>query len=404
MKTRALAKTRNGIVNPFSNLFFLHIMNDGYLASFPLLLPFIQRDLNIQFSAIGILTGLLNMAGIFLAMPAAFISRRFGGYKVLLVSICFYSSAFIFTGLSSSLTTLVPAFVLASIGFGLFHPISFALIANTSSPGNLGARMGSFTAVGDIGRIGIAAFVTILVSLTNWRNTSLIYGLFPPVLFVVSIFLCTKLDLRSWKTENRKIKIHGLHRSPQFLMVILTSFIDGLASSSLFIFLPFLFISRGSSTALLGSLSAAFFIGNMLGKVLIGKITDTLGCKRTFVVSELLMAGLLILLASVPSILWMAITSVFLGAVTKGTVPVINSLLAKAVPDARLNEKAFGVISLTSGLASIVAPVLYGVIAQRLSIHVVFHLSAFLAILATGPIIVGRYNPQISLSNYKEHS
>lgn len=46
-------------------------MNDGYLASFPLLLPFIQKDLDIQFSTIGMLTGLLNMAGIFLAMPAA---------------------------------------------------------------------------------------------------------------------------------------------------------------------------------------------------------------------------------------------------------------------------------------------------------------------------------------------
>ena len=232
----------------------------------------------------------------------------------------------------------------------------------------------------------------------------MIYGLFPPVLFVISILLCTKLDLRSGKTEDRKLKIHGLHRSPQFLMVILTSFIDGLASSSLFIFLPFLFISRGSSTALLGSLSAAFFIGNMLGKVLIGKITDTLGCKRTFVVSELLMAVLLVLLASVPSIIWMAIISVFLGAVTKGTVPVINSLLATSVPDPGLNEKAFGVISLTSGTAAVVAPILYGYIAQRISIYAVFHLSAFFAILATSPVIVGKYNARASISDYKENS
>lgn len=402
MKSTVLTTERNRMVNPFSKLYFLHIMNDGYLASFPLLLPFIQRDLDIQFGKIGMLTGLLNMAGIFLAMPAAWISRRFGGYKVLLLSIGFYSSAFVFTGISTSFITLVPAFVIASIGFGMFHPISFALVANTSSPENLGTRMGNFTAVGDIGRIGIAAFVTILVSLINWRNTSLIYGLFPLVLFLLSLLLCNTLDLKSTKNEDNKTRIHGLQKSLQFKTVILTSFIDGLASSSLFIFLPFLFISRGSSTALLGSLSAAFFIGNMAGKVLIGKITDTLGCKRTFLISEILMALLLVMLASVSSILWMAFISILLGIVTKGTVPVINSLLAKSVPDPRLNEKAFGIIALISGIASVVAPVLYGFIAQRISIYAVFHLSAFFAILAICPIMISKYHTQRISSNAKE--
>jgi MFS family permease len=394
MKTRVLTKTRNGIANPFSNLFFLHIMNDGYLASFPLLLPFIQKDLNIQFSKIGMLTGLLNMAGVFLAIPAAYISRRFGGYKVLLMCILFYSSAFALVGISFSFFGLVLAFVIASIGFGMFHPISFAIIANTSKPANIGNRMGNYTAVGDIGRIGIAAFATVLVSLINWRNTAFVYGLFPFVIFFISFLFCKKLDLKPRWIEEKKTYIHGLHKSLLFNTVIITSFLDSFASSSLFIFLPFLFISRGSSTALLGSLSAAFFIGNMAGKVLIGKITDTFGCKKTFIASEIVMSLLLIMLASATSILWMASISILLGAVTKGTVPVINSLLAKSVPDPRLNEKAFGIISLISGIASVIAPVLYGYTAQRVGITAVFHLSALFAILSIIPIIASRFHVQ----------
>ena len=135
---------------------------------------------------------------------------------------------------------------------------------------------------------------------------------------------------------------------------------------------------------------------------MIGKITDTLGCKRTFLISEILMALLLVMLASVSSILWMAFISILLGIVTKGTVPVINSLLAKSVPDPRLNEKAFGIIALISGIASVVAPVLYGFIAQRISIYAVFHLSAFFAILAICPIMISKYHTQRISSNAKE--
>ena len=379
---------RNRLINPFSKLSFLHVMNDGFLASFPLLLPFIQKDLNIEFSKIGIVTSLLNMASVFLAIPAASISMYFGGYKVLIVSIFIYCSAFFITGLSTHYLTLILAFIIASIGFGMFHPISFALIANKSNSKNIGKNMGTFTAVGDIGRIGIAAFVTVLVSLVTWRNTAIIYGLFPLVLFSFSLLFCQKLNLSTNIKKEKHIQIHGLHTCTEYIIVLLTSFIDGLASSSLFIFIPFLYISKGASTTLLGSLTGAFFIGNMAGKVLIGKLTDLYGCKKVFIYSELIMMILLMILSFISNIALLIVISVFLGTVTKGTVPVINSLLAKSVPDQKLNEKAFGIVALISGSASVISPTLYGFIAQQINIAAVFQISACFAFFAIIPIVL----------------
>jgi len=159
--------------DPIYNLGFLHIMNDGWMASLPMLLPFIQKDLNMDFSKIGILTSILSVSGVILAIPAASMSKRFGGFKVLIIAAILYSCSFFILGFSSKFLFLVIAFILASIGFSIFHPISFALIAHISKPEEIGRKMGIFTAIGDIGRISVAACVTLLVSFLSWRNTAL---------------------------------------------------------------------------------------------------------------------------------------------------------------------------------------------------------------------------------------
>jgi MFS family permease len=366
-------------------------MNDGWLASLSMILPFIQKDLNIDFSKIGILTSILSVSGVILAIPAAAISKKFGGFRVLLSAAILYSCSFFILGFSSGFVFLIGAFTLASIGFGIFHPISFALIVHISEPKEIGKKMGSFTAIGDIGRIGVAAGVTLLISLSNWRNAAFIYGLIPLVL-IFAIIALTKKDTMWTASENAHEAAHGLHCNARYVFAIASSFIDAFASSTLFVFIPFLYIYRGASTALLGSLSGAFFIGNMLGKYFSGKISDKLGSNRVFIFSEIIMAMLLIGLTSTRSIIFIVIISVLLGAVTKGTVPVINTIIANSVNNKKLFDKAFGIGSFMSGIASVLAPLLFGIIIDRHGILTVFKLSACFSIMAIIPLLVSIIN------------
>lgn len=372
---------------PSFSLSYLHIMNDGWFASLPLLLPFIQKDLKFSFSRIGLLTSILSLASIALALPSASISKKFGGYKVLVLAVLLYSFSFAITGLAKSFNYLIVAFIIGSIGFGIFHPISFALIAHSSTKNELGKKMGSFTAIGDIGRIGISAGVTLLISLVSWRNTALLYGIIP-IILVIGLIVITKKNSLWNEKEIQSEKVHGLHCNVQFILAIISSFIDSLASSSLFVFIPFLYILRGASTALLGSLSGAFFIGNMLGKIISGKITDVFGSNKVFITSEIIMAGLLTVLSITESIPLMAAISVLLGAVTKGTVPVLNTIIANSVSDKRLIDKAFGIGSFVNGVAAVIAPLLFGIIIDKLGIARVFQVSAYFAVIATIPLII----------------
>jgi len=365
-----------------SSLGVLHVLNDGFLASLPLLLPFMQKDLSLGFESIGLLSSILAFAGVVLALPSARIARKFGGLRVLGIALLLYSVAFIFAGCASGLVSLSISFALASIGFGLFHPIAFALVAHASGAQEVGRKMGSFTAIGDLGRIGIAAAATFLVAALGWRETAILYGVLPLLMFAL-FFRRTPVHLDA--AAKVGAKPHGLRCSENFIFAIIAGGLDALASSSIFIFIPFLLVHRGIPTALLGALSGAFFVGNMLGKVLVGRAVDKLGCFSVFVVSEIVMAALLFYLSSETSTVLIALLSVLLGAVTKGTVPVINTMVTNSVPDRALYEKAFGIVSFVGGVAAVVAPSVYGLVAERFGIVAVFHLCACFALLAIIP-------------------
>lgn len=369
----------------------LHVLNDGFLASFPLLLPFVQKELGLGFASIGFLSGLLGSAGVLLALPSGALAARFGGLRVLAAAMLFYSFAFVLAGFSPGFPVLVIAFAVASVGFGVFHPISFALVAHGSTPKDIGRKMGNFTAIGDIGKIGVSSVMTLLVVSLGWRSTSVLYGIIP-FIFLCAMLLVFRPHFLPGNPSGAKgrPKPHGLRYRRDFILAVVTGSLDALASSSLFIFIPFLFLFRGIPPAILGSLSGAFFVGNMLGKVAFGKIVDRFGSLRIFIASELLMAVLLVLISLQTSVALIAVLAVLLGAVTKGTVPVINTMVANSVPDPELYEKAFGVVSFTGGIAGVAAPFALGLAAERFGVVPVFQLSAAFAVLAVVPVSVNR--------------
>ena len=111
--------------NKLTQIFALHFFNDGFLASIILLLPFIKQDLNLSLTQVGILTSILSISGILLSLPAGYFGHKIGAIKILSFAIFFYSIGFIAVGFSFSYFYLVISFLIAALGFGIFHPIAF---------------------------------------------------------------------------------------------------------------------------------------------------------------------------------------------------------------------------------------------------------------------------------------
>lgn len=246
----------------------LHLFNDGYLAAMPLFLPFLTEMFGITLGQVGFLGSLLNFSGIFLALPAGLAAARYGATKILNYAVLLLCLAFLVLGFSSGFPVIVCAFVLASVAFGIFHPIAFAAVARQGQDGSLGRRLGTFAATGDIGRIGFAATVTLLIAYSSWRTVSFLYAAMAAIVFSVCLAArrCTRGTVAGMEGKKRTLDM-SLFRNHRFLLSTVASVMDSFANSSLFIFLPFLLTYRGIDVALMGAFTGVLFVNPLLHSV-----------------------------------------------------------------------------------------------------------------------------------------
>ena len=367
----------------------LHLFNDGYLAAMPLILPFASEEFALSLGVVGLLGSLLSFSGIILAIPAGVTASKFGALRLLSIGVLFYSLGFLILGLSSGVITVVLAFIIASIAFGIFHPLAFSAVAKASQHSSLGRQMGVFAATGDIGRIAFAAAVTFIIGLTSWRFTSLLYAAAVAALFILSIFLSRGKDVSGYgHAEKRKKKIDAaLLKNSTFMLANASSLLDAFANSSLFIFIPFLLTFRGIDAAFIGSFTSIFFIGNLSGKVIMGRLTDRIGQERLFICCEVFIFISLIMLALSPSVIVISALAFILGFFSKGTVPITSTMIAQSVGIDEY-ESAYSVNSLSTSIANTVAPLFFGVLADFLGVQAIFFACAVAALCAALPSLI----------------
>lgn len=383
-------------INNLNLLNIIHVLNDGFLVSLPLLLPFIKTDLGLDLIQIGFLGSILNLLGIFLALPAGTIATKLGGLRSLIWAIGLYSLGFVAVSISPNYWFIIIAFLIAGTGFGIFHPIAFASVAKWAPKERIGKAMGNFTAIGDLGRVGVSASITLIASYIGWRLTSGMYGAIALGIFAFLITFSQKDNFQIKEQIDKPVSLLYFLKHKSFLMVSLTGFLDSFASSSLFIFIPFLLLSKGINPAILGTFTGFFFVGNFLGKGLMGRFVDKFGNTKVFIIAEFFMAVNIILFALSQNWIAIILIAIILGALTKGTVPVIQTMLTEATEKEHSYENVFALNSLILCIASASAPLIFGIIANKFGIIQVFNVSACFALLAIASAIGTKiaFNPK----------
>ena len=367
----------------------LHLFNDGYLAVMPLVLPFAAEEFNIPLSIVGLLGSLLSFSGIILALPAGAAAARFGAVRLLSFAVLCYSIGFLLLGTAGGIAAIFAAFILGSIAFGIFHPIAFSAVAKESSSSQLGRNMGIFAATGDIGRIAFAAAVTFIIGLTSWRFTSFLYGIAALFLFLFCfIYALRRNDGNKGTASKSKKKLdYSILKKKAFGLSNTASFLDSFANASLFIFIPFLLTFRGIDAAFIGVFTSVFFVGNLLGKVIMGRLTDRMKEEYLFIGCECCIFIALIILALSPSAVIISLLALILGFFTKGTVPIVSTMIAQSVGETEY-EAAYSVNSLSTSIANTLAPLFFGLLADILGVQAIFFACGIAALLAAIPAIV----------------
>ncbi len=375
--------------NKLLTLYSLHTLNDGYYSGILLFLPFIARDLNLNLSQAGFLASLINLVTIFITLPSGYIAVKLGSLRTLFMALLIYSSSYVLLGFSNNYTILIFTFLLAGIGFGVFHSIGFAIISRISDINNRGRLIGNFTAIGDLGRIGIATLLTFFIALAGWHITAVVFGLAAFSIAIILILIKNQNNIhQTSQNPNMNLKLLNILKNRRLLYAFSISFLDTFASSSLFIFLPFLLLLRGAQPSLLGAFTAIYFIGNLMGKTLLGRSADKIGNTKILIFSELVMVGSIIFMTYIPSLIVIIIASLILGIVSKGTAPVFLTMITEAVQSHGNYEKVFGLNGIATGIANTLAPLVLGVISDIYGIEVAFSVMAFCALLTLFPALL----------------
>ena len=167
----------------------------------------------------------------------------------------------------------------------------------------------------------------------------------------------------------------------------MASFIDSFANASLFIFIPFLLTFRGIDVSFIGLFTSIFFVGNLLGKVIMGRLTDRIGKERLFICCEICIFISLAVLALTPSLTVISVLAIILGFFTKGTVPITSTMIAESVSKNDF-EAAYSINSLSTSIANTAAPLFFGVLADFLGVQAIFFACGIAALCSAVPALM----------------
>lgn len=431
-----------------------HIVMDGLYDSVPILLSFVvvyygagERDAGFIVS----LGACLSTAG---GLATKFFGARFGLWASLGLILGCAGAGFLGNAFAPSLLLSGMCFVVAICGMGLFHSLTFAHLTVHSPKRWMGKAIGDFTAVGDVGRIPIASLAGFGAALTlagqpGWRTVSLVYGVatlcfaacllrrgllqraaakdvdegtpatpdasaMPPTPPVPPLTDAPTADsgaatakaAPSTSPKASMLPSFGLLRIRDVALSMLTNVLDGFSSAHIFTFLPFLLFAKGIDPKIIGGFALTFAAGSLVGKLVCGRLAAYCGARVIFVGAELLMVVLLVCMVLAQDAWTILAASLVLGIVTRGTVPVLQTLLVDPVrepepaapadaekPDAGQRfashcEDIFSLSSLFRGGINMLTPLLFGVLSAAFSIESVYVLMAVVGALAVVPVLM----------------
>jgi MFS transporter, FSR family, fosmidomycin resistance protein len=277
-----------------------HFAVDVLNSSGPVLMAVLAAPLGLSYSQIGLALTLYTFAGA-LSQPAfGWLADRFRGRSSALagVGVAWMACCYGAVALAHSWTMLMPFFICAALGSGLFHPIGTASAATVHR-----ARAGSTTAIFFFcGQIGLA-LGPVLGGLLFRASGSL--GMLPlcvaallPMGLLLSAPLAPEAPARAFQPGGRAARALGPAAVAFVGLVALRSSIQAAYTA----FLPTLFADRGWDPAVYGALAGTFMLAAAIGNLVTGGLADRFGMRAVTVWPLLLSvpAGLLCLHSSAP--------------------------------------------------------------------------------------------------------
>lgn len=354
------------------------------------LFPFLQKELDLSNSHLGMLSSILALAWAASGALAGAWSDRTGRRKPLLVA------AVILFSLCSALSGLVGGFLslllfrgIMGLAEGPILPLSQSLMVEASSPHRRGLNMGLLqgSAAGLLGAVVGPPLLVALAEAYGWRHAFII-SLIPGLIIAWLIWRYVRPDqppstLPVASAGNQKGSRLALLKSRNILLCTLISCVFVTWFIVLISFTPvYLVESRGFSPATMGNLMSCLGVAWVIWGFAVPAISDRIGRRSTLVIFSLLAACCPLALLYAPNAttlgLLLLLTYTGLGCFTlfMATIP------AETVSRAAIATALGMIMGLGELIGGFVAPTIAGFAADRFGLSIVMWMSCGGALLA----------------------
>jgi len=260
-----------------------HLIHDFYTAFLAPLLPTLMDQLAINLTSAGILTSLSRLPSIFNPLIGYLADKKGARYFVIFapgLTATFMS----LTGTASSTFTLGLLLFLSGMSSTLFHASSPGLVAKASEErkgrglslymagGGLGRSLGPIVVVWAVGFWGLAGIYRLMF--IGWFVSAILFFQFR----TIEIHPQPKYSLRD------EIPVFKRFFFPLALVLILRSTLI----ASLSTYLPVFMVESGAPLWLAGTALSILEFSGVLGALILGPISDTVGRTKIINISMLL--------------------------------------------------------------------------------------------------------------------
>lgn len=400
----------------FIMLNLYHILVDGLFDTVPVILSFMALAYGSGETEVGLIVSLGTALSTAAGLGTGWFSRHFGFAGSVALIACVAGLGLIGAGLTGAgsasilpgggMTAAGACMLLVMAGFAVFHNLSFSYITTNTDRSRLGRVMSDFTAIGDVGRIPLVSFAAFAAAYTvgsmpGWRAICFAYGVFA---LCAGLWLyCTRgsfaesgesgdaapADSATASPSRRNpFATFAILKNRSVLLAMLGSMLNAFSNDRIFTFLPLLLVAKGMDAKTIGSFALGFTLGSFAGKMACGRLIDIFGTRKIFITAGLALTLLLCALLSSSNLVITVLLALAIGIVTKGTVPVIQTIITEPVQGAQNYEAIFTVNSFGRGITNILTPTLFGGLAALWSMDAVYMLMAAVAALSIVPVVL----------------
>ncbi len=364
-----------------------NFLSKGWEVGIIVLLIAMQSEYGFASFHIGMLAAVFIVSQVTISAFAGRIAHILHSRNVVLLAIGSSAVAWLILIFSRNLVLIYPALAFGGLSSGLFEPIGNSLVAK-SSPTNRATAVGHFAACGDMGRIAVGAAAASLAGLIGLTPTFAILLGTTLLAFGLAEVLNRSLPDPTYAEKEEHIELGELLQNRKFRYATLAGIADSFSSASLYLFIPGLLTeTKGIVDKHTGWYLGVFFCGYFAGRMGLGRLADRYGSAKLLMISKIAMSVLLVALIFVFG-QWPIVALIFLlGIFTRGSSPIVRTMVADSVQDKSNFHNAFGTYSFASRGSSAFCRPIFFFVAGFAGWPVVFYILAGVSLATLYPAL-----------------